>query len=190
MASFNSKAEFMANGLTHLTAEDAHSFDADCTVCYLPFSFDTTPAEESATDPVRITSCGHVFCNSCLSEWCETSEGCPMCRRTLFTPRPRRAGPDPQTIESPGPWMLLLDNQPEPLVHHEYQRALQLRRTGTNPRVLSPRSAFPALSAWAIPRASRSGSAAEEPGWDSRVVPRIFQSLGFVNGEDGWVDGP
>ena len=36
----------------------------------------------------RVTSCGHVFCTECLSEWKKSSKTCPTCRRELGRVQP------------------------------------------------------------------------------------------------------
>jgi len=35
-------------------------------------------------NPIRI-SCGHTFCDDCLSEWGKKSSFCPLCRKKYFT---------------------------------------------------------------------------------------------------------
>jgi len=42
----------------------------DCVVCY----------EQLDWDRSVVLPCAHVFCESCLSEWCERERTCPLCR--------------------------------------------------------------------------------------------------------------
>lgn len=42
----------------------------DCVVCYEALDWDRS----------AVLPCAHVFCESCLSEWCERERSCPLCR--------------------------------------------------------------------------------------------------------------
>src|SRR5690606_4781390 len=43
-----------------------------CTLC---LEFMKTPTS---------TSCGHMFCWSCVEEWCRSKPECPLCRQTVL----------------------------------------------------------------------------------------------------------
>ncbi|CAB3370475.1 Hypothetical predicted protein [Cloeon dipterum] len=45
-----------------------------CTICHDEFS-----------DPVALQVCGHVFCESCLTTWCDREQSCPLCRAKVGT---------------------------------------------------------------------------------------------------------
>lgn len=56
---------------------------ATCTICRDPFR--TMPP---ATDVLRLSRCGHIFCAVCLQQWWGTSEqknSCPSCRTIYAT---------------------------------------------------------------------------------------------------------
>lgn len=72
----------MENGLVAVTSTEEGA-DEDCSICFLPFTFDGTSSLGTAGKPVR-TPCNHVFCTECLMSWLMASNTCPMCRRALF----------------------------------------------------------------------------------------------------------
>ncbi|KAF2791377.1 hypothetical protein K505DRAFT_249088 [Melanomma pulvis-pyrius CBS 109.77] len=60
-----------------------------CPICQEPFT--------AADRPVRLPTCGHTFCRTCILEWfrsgCSNSNTCPLDRATLFSlpPAPARS---------------------------------------------------------------------------------------------------
>jgi len=71
--------------LTHTPAPSKPHYDLgeDAT------SFSWIPSEHQRTctlclDPLRdpsVTTCGHVFCWRCVSDWCRERAECPLCRQ-------------------------------------------------------------------------------------------------------------
>jgi len=41
-----------------------------CTICFELFE-----------QPVTLTSCGHTFCNTCVTDWVKVNKSCPICRQ-------------------------------------------------------------------------------------------------------------
>ncbi|KAL5624901.1 hypothetical protein BROUX41_004961 [Berkeleyomyces rouxiae] len=52
-----------------------------CTICYSDYAEDR--AEGDPERPLRIPKCGHVFGDSCLTQWLSSSNICPYCRVEL-----------------------------------------------------------------------------------------------------------
>ena len=53
-------------------ARDADVGDVICAVCL-----------EAATDPATLSRCGghaHTFCFSCIQQWAEVTNRCPLCK--------------------------------------------------------------------------------------------------------------
>lgn len=83
--------EYM-NSLMMCRLSNLDKDDRICSICREEFGFDGYSLEylERITDgdcnpdiPLRLT-CGHVFGNSCLSQWFQCSENCPYCGRKLI----------------------------------------------------------------------------------------------------------
>eukprot|EP01126_Amoeba_proteus_P005033 TRINITY_DN1165_c0_g1_i2.p1 TRINITY_DN1165_c0_g1~~TRINITY_DN1165_c0_g1_i2.p1 ORF type:complete len:133 (-),score=16.88 TRINITY_DN1165_c0_g1_i2:50-448(-) len=56
-------------GTSSARAEDLWSTTGKCSLCF-----------EVRTHPTA-TSCGHMFCWDCITEWCNKKTECPVCRR-------------------------------------------------------------------------------------------------------------
>jgi hypothetical protein len=60
--------------LTPMTATNARSADISCCICM-------SDADEM-NDPVRVTTCQHVFCRECISTWLAEKAACPVCKKS------------------------------------------------------------------------------------------------------------
>ncbi|XP_059486661.1 RING finger and transmembrane domain-containing protein 2-like [Neocloeon triangulifer] len=56
------------------TAQQLATAGNMCTICHDEFS-----------EPVALQVCGHVFCESCLTTWCDREQSCPLCRAKVGT---------------------------------------------------------------------------------------------------------
>lgn len=71
----HTRTSFLATGLVPVTSPSTSK--EDCPICYEPL-----------TSPVRVSSCNHIFDQSCITIW--LAEGakhntCPLCKTALFT---------------------------------------------------------------------------------------------------------
>ena len=44
----------------------------ECTIC-----------QEYLTMPVQLIQCSHFYCQSCIIQWLETNNSCPICRKAI-----------------------------------------------------------------------------------------------------------
>lgn len=103
MSTFNGPEDFLARGLTPVTAATPQNSDRgdneECFICSEPYTETTTDADGNATTTVNDEAvalpCGHIFGRECITAWVGTananasassSQGvtCPTCRATLF----------------------------------------------------------------------------------------------------------
>jgi hypothetical protein len=75
MTSATSLSDFKTNHLVP-TAQNSDSNTDTCPIHRGPYC--------ASDPPVCITSCNHTFGRTCLLTWLESSNTCPLCRRTLF----------------------------------------------------------------------------------------------------------
>jgi len=77
------KLAFVANNLkafvfwelpfgSYATPEEVAEVGDMCAVC-----------QEKMTSPVKLSSCRHIFCELCVSEWFEREKTCPLCRAVI-----------------------------------------------------------------------------------------------------------
>jgi hypothetical protein len=64
-------------GHTPVSQTDIDPLEGSCCICYHTYN---TGSEAEA--PVQLT-CGHIFGNTCMNIWRETSSTCPLCRANL-----------------------------------------------------------------------------------------------------------
>ena len=55
--------------------EEAEDPQRKCSLCL-----------ETRTDSA-VTPCGHLFCWTCICEWCANKPECPLCRQAIIIPR-------------------------------------------------------------------------------------------------------
>lgn len=104
MSTYNGPQDFLARGLTPITATTAQNSDrgdtTECFICKEPYTESTTDTDGNATttvndEPVSIP-CGHIFGRECITAWVGTANAqtaqssnqgttCPTCRAELFT---------------------------------------------------------------------------------------------------------
>eukprot|EP01103_Thecamoeba_quadrilineata_P016089 TRINITY_DN5289_c0_g1_i2.p1 TRINITY_DN5289_c0_g1~~TRINITY_DN5289_c0_g1_i2.p1 ORF type:complete len:286 (-),score=25.08 TRINITY_DN5289_c0_g1_i2:225-1082(-) len=56
---------------TYASQEEVTEVGDQCSIC-----------QEKMTSPVKL-ACGHIFCESCISEWFEREKTCPLCRTII-----------------------------------------------------------------------------------------------------------
>lgn len=68
--SLSTRTDFLNTGLVPVSTSDA------CPICL----------NDPMVDPVKVTSCSHVFCRTCITEWLNqpTTDCCALCRKQLF----------------------------------------------------------------------------------------------------------
>lgn len=52
--------------------ESSSQLEFTCSICY----------DNICVHPSVLTTCGHLFCNECITEWLKTKAVCPMCNKT------------------------------------------------------------------------------------------------------------
>jgi hypothetical protein len=86
MTIFASKDVLTKLGLDRIQPSYAH-VSQDCTICTEPLDVQLTSTKDvhSKLHPaVRITACGHMIGEECLSAWLDIGNTCPTCNRLLF----------------------------------------------------------------------------------------------------------
>ena len=79
--------------LPDMSLNDLQS-EARCDIC-----FETFGRTEDPESPTRLP-CGHVLGKSCISQWVETSNSCPLCRHVLFAQESLLPDHEPRRIDT------------------------------------------------------------------------------------------
>ncbi|KAJ4989693.1 hypothetical protein SVAN01_04723 [Stagonosporopsis vannaccii] len=84
MTIFASKAVFMQLGVEQVMPSTAHMYQ-DCYICKDPLNVNVhTITTEAHHQAVRVSVCGHMYGQECLSAWLDVGNSCPTCKRMLF----------------------------------------------------------------------------------------------------------